>query len=78
MNEKEAVIETEQLPVNSDVFFDTFPFHLVFNSALVITNIGSGLEAIIPHILGQAVDEMFSLNRPMVEFSMENVRPSFF
>ena len=63
----------EDLPINSEMFFDVFPFHIVFNRGMVIKNIGSGLEAIMPHISGQSVDEMFMLTRPMVEFSMENV-----
>ena len=65
--------EVEDLPISSDMFFDVFPFHIVFNRGMVIKNIGSGLEAIMPHVIGQAVDEMFMLTRPMVEFSMENV-----
>ncbi len=59
------------------MFFSVFPFHLVFNRSLTITNIGSGLQSVAPHLLGQPIDEMFVLLRPMVEFSMENVRISF-
>ena len=69
--------EVEDLPISSDMFFDVFPFHIVFNRGMVIRNIGSGLEAIMPHVIGQAVDEMFMLTRPMVEFSLENVSHYF-
>ena len=74
---KEEKEERKDLKFNSDIFFDVFPFHMVFNTQMVITNIGSGLESVIPHILGQAVDEMFTLNRPLVEFSMDNVRDKY-
>ena len=61
------------MPISSDVFFDVFPFHIVFNRGMGIRSIGSGLQAVMPHIIGQAVDEMFTLTRPLVEFSLDNV-----
>ena len=67
----------EDLPISSEMFFDVFPFHMVFSRGMVIRNIGSGLQAVMPHITGQAVDEMFMLTRPMVEFSLENVSKIF-
>lgn len=70
-------VETD-LPISSDMFFDVFPFHIVYTRGMVIRNIGSGLEAIMPHVIGQSVDEMFMLTRPMVEFSLENVSYLFF
>ena len=63
----------DALPISSDIFFDVFPFHIVFDRSMVIKNIGSGLAAVMAHIVGQAIDEMFMLTRPMVEFTMENV-----
>ena len=71
---EKLVRDTENMPVSSDLFFDTFPFHIVFNSGMSIMSIGSGLAAVMPHIVGNSVDEMFSLTRPLIEFTMENVR----
>jgi len=65
--------DTAQLPVSSDLFFDTFPFHIVFSSGMNIMSIGTGLSAVMPYIVGQSVDEMFGLTRPLIEFTMENV-----
>ncbi len=73
---EQADKEEVDLPINSDMFFDVFPFHLVFTRGMIIKNIGSGLSAIMPNILGQTVDEMFMLSRPLVEFTMENVSTS--
>jgi len=72
----DSVIETqatEKLPVSSDLFFDTFPIHIVFRSDMQIVSVGSGIFSVLPHIMGMSVDEMFTLNRPLVEFNMENV-----
>ena len=55
------------------MFFDVFPFHVVFNQGMEIKSIGTGLEAIMPYVLGQCVDEMFTLSRPLIEFTMDNV-----
>ena len=41
---------------------------------MAIASIGSGLAAVLPHLVGMAVDEMFTLTRPLIEFTMENVR----
>ena len=67
----------EQFTINSELFFDVFPFHIVFNKAMVIKSIGQGLNAIMPHILRQAVDEMFNLHRPILDFNFENVSGFF-
>ncbi len=66
--------DSEQaLQIPSETFFGVFPFHIVFNSTMIMKSIGSSLMAIMPHISDQAVDEMFVLTRPLVEFTMENV-----
>lgn len=63
----------ECLHISSDIFFDVFPFHLVFNRTMIIKNIGSGLSAVMPQVQEQAIDEMFTLTRPLVEFTVDNV-----
>ena len=63
------------LQLSSDIFFEVFPFHIVFSRTLLVTNAGSGLLAVMPHITGQSVDEVFTLVRPLVEFSISNVSP---
>ena len=72
-NEKTMVSPGQNLHVSSSVFFDVFPFHIVFNRQMIIRSIGAGLTAVMPHILGQAIDEAFVILRPLVSFSLENV-----
>ena len=67
------VITEASLPVSSEMFFDVFPFNIVFNKSMVVKNIGAGLRAILPDLVGSHLDETFSLTRPLVEFSWENV-----
>ena len=73
-DEEKVPRETEKLPVSADLFFETFPFHIVFRTNMTIASIGSGLGAVLPHLVGMAVDEMFTLTRPLIEFTMDNVR----
>ena len=39
---------------------------------MLIRNVGTGLASVV-NIMGSAIDEVFTLQRPMVEFSLENV-----
>lgn len=61
------------LPVRSDLFFDAFPFHIVFNSDFVIRSAGSSLLAVLPDCVGNNLKEIFKLTKPMVDFSWETV-----
>ena len=65
--------QLDNLDIRSDTFFELFPFHIVFNKHLTIRSIGAGLKAVMPHFEGQAIDEMFILTRPLIEFTLENV-----
>lgn len=61
------------MEIHSDVFFDVFPFHVVFDGAMIISHVGVGLGSVMPGVVGNAVDEMFQLVRPLVEFIWDNV-----
>lgn len=65
--------QVEALPVPSEVFFEVFPFNLVFNRGLKIRNIGDGLKAVMPQIVGVGVADIFYLTRPLVNFTWESV-----
>ena len=60
--------------VNYETLALVFPFHMVFGDDMLIKGVGDGLEAIMPGLTGHPIDEAFHLNRPLVEFSIENVR----
>lgn len=63
----------DDICISSQIFFDMFPFHIVFDKSMIICNVGSGLESVMKGVVGHAVDEMFQLVRPLVEFTLENV-----
>lgn len=65
--------ECNSLALCSEVFFDVFPFHIVYNQSMIINSIGSGLAAIMPECMNQPLDEIFTLTRPLVELNVENV-----
>ncbi|KAK3581513.1 hypothetical protein CHS0354_031857 [Potamilus streckersoni] len=74
---KEETKTSEQicdaLPLKSDVFFELFPFHIVFNKDMVIRHIGCGLQAIMPQILEDRMTDAFMVTRPLVNFTWKNI-----
>lgn len=73
MENEKRIIHTMAMQLRSDFVFDLFPFHIVFDRNLTIKNIGNGLLAVLPSILGRRVNRMFALVRPLVEFKWESV-----
>ncbi|CAH1256862.1 GUCY1B3 [Branchiostoma lanceolatum] len=61
------------LPVRSDVFFEVFPFNVVFGEDMLIRRVGIGLQNIFEKLEGRRIEESFTLNRPLVKFTWENV-----
>ncbi|XP_031549220.1 soluble guanylate cyclase 88E-like [Actinia tenebrosa] len=56
-----------------DVFYEVFPFHIVYDHSMTITSVGSSLDAILPDLVGKKIAQEFSLIRPFLEFSWENI-----
>ncbi|XP_053385203.1 soluble guanylate cyclase 88E-like [Mercenaria mercenaria] len=57
------------LPLNADVFFELFPFHIVFNEQMEVRSVGNGLKAVFPDMVGQIVTDVFTIVLPLVPFS---------
>lgn len=70
---EETTPNADNLLISSDVFFEVFPFHILFDENMFIKNIGSGLMAVLPDLVGMHVDEIFCVTRPLVEFNVDNV-----
>lgn len=60
---------SENLPLSADVFFELFPFHIVFNEQMEIQSAGNGLKAVFPDMVGQNVTTVFTVVLPLVPFS---------
>lgn len=66
------------LPVRSTVFFEVFPFHIVFDRMLLVRSAGSGLISLHGKgLIGQSVDEVYTVVRPLVDFCWEQVQITF-
>ncbi|XP_064635394.1 soluble guanylate cyclase 88E-like isoform X2 [Lineus longissimus] len=63
----------DSLPVPSEVFFEVFPFNIVFNRGMKVRNIGDGVQAVMPNLLGAHITSVFRLTKPLVEFTWESV-----
>jgi guanylate cyclase len=71
-NERKAKIEST-CPVNSEIFFDLFPFHLTFNRKMEIMSVGNGLSQAMKNIEGELVKDYFNLLRPLISFTWDHV-----
>lgn len=61
------------LPIKSEIFFELFPFHVVFRENMEITSIGDGLNQALSHAVGESMKDLFNLVRPLMNFNWENV-----
>nr|pir hypothetical protein T07D1.1 - Caenorhabditis elegans [Caenorhabditis elegans] len=64
----------EKVKITSDIFFDIFPFIIVFNRGMRIRNIGIGLLRVMAGIVGKKINQTFLLMRPFIRFRWEEVR----
>lgn len=65
--------EPDNVHINMDVFYEVFPFHIIYDRSMTITSTGSSLEAVLPGLVGKKIAGEFSLIRPFLEFSWEIV-----
>ena len=63
----------EKLPMKRGIFFDMFPFSVIFRRDMTMYRIGDGLKEVFSDLQGKKVDQEFTLVRPMLEFSWDNV-----
>uniref|UniRef100_A0A8C4GUV9 guanylate cyclase n=1 Tax=Dicentrarchus labrax TaxID=13489 RepID=A0A8C4GUV9_DICLA len=63
----------EKLPMKRGIFFDMFPFSVIFRRDMTMYRIGDGLKEVFSDLQGKKVNEEFTLVRPMLEFSWDNV-----
>ena len=61
---------------DADFFLELFPFHVLYDRRLTIVSVGSGLQAALQDadVIGSPVTDVFTLTRPLMEFSLNNVR----
>ncbi|XP_049522773.1 LOW QUALITY PROTEIN: soluble guanylate cyclase 88E-like [Dermacentor silvarum] len=71
--DEEDMVSRTLLPVKAFVFLEIFPFCVVFNESLTITNIGNSLQAVMPAVVGKRIPEVFDLTKPMVECSWKSI-----
>uniref|UniRef100_A0A1I8GB62 guanylate cyclase n=1 Tax=Macrostomum lignano TaxID=282301 RepID=A0A1I8GB62_9PLAT len=63
----------DHMPVPSEVFFEVFPFNIVFNRGLKVVKCGRATQQAVPGIQGSLMHEVFVLVRPLIEFTWDAV-----
>lgn len=51
------------LTIDSHIFFDLFPFHMVISESLEIVSAGNSLTQLFPNIVGELLRDIFNLIR---------------
>ncbi|KAL3204156.1 hypothetical protein MRX96_011827 [Rhipicephalus microplus] len=69
----DSLIRSRQVGTQAFVFLEIFPFCVVFDENLTITNIGNSLQAVMPAVVGKRIPEVFDLTKPMVECSWKSI-----
>ncbi len=61
------------LPIRSEIFFELFPFHVVFKRNLEIVSIGESLKQTMKHVEHESLTDVFNLVRPLMNCNWQNV-----
>ena len=63
------------LCLNIEMFFDIFPFYIMYDKSLAITGAGNSIKNSLPSgdLVGKKVTELFHVVRPTFEFTWRNV-----
>ncbi|XP_071955828.1 soluble guanylate cyclase 88E-like [Antedon mediterranea] len=59
--------------IRSSILLDLFPFHIVFNSKMMINCTGRVLHSVLPNLIDKPMKEHFILVRPITEFTWETI-----
>ena len=59
------------MPIRAGIFFEMFPFCLLFEKDMIIKNCGATLRNCIPQMVGKKVTEFWELIKPLVDFKYE-------
>merc|ERR1719495_1392107 len=59
------------MPIRAGVFFEMFPFCLLYEKDMVIKNMGAALRFCIPQMIGKKLTEFWELIKPLVDFKYE-------
>merc|ERR550539_1848077 len=59
------------MPIRAGVFFDMFPFCILYEKDMVIKNMGTALRYCIPMSVGKKLGEYWELMKPLIDFKYE-------
>ncbi len=56
------------------MFFDLFPFYIIFNRNLEILSLGESLRQAVKNVIGELIKDVFTMVRPNIPFTWDDVR----
>ncbi len=60
-------------PIKSGIFFDLFPFYIIFNRKLEIISLGESLKQAVRSAVGESLKDVFNITRPFIPFTWDDV-----
>ncbi|VEL35871.1 unnamed protein product [Protopolystoma xenopodis] len=69
-----SIVPWESSYINSDEFFDIFPFHLVINENMQLAHVGRGFLYLDKTLQGLSFNDKFIIARPFIEPTMNLIR----
>ncbi|XP_042201847.1 soluble guanylate cyclase 88E-like [Callorhinchus milii] len=73
MPQQKAAPGYKKLPMKRSIFFEMFPFSVIFRRDMTMYRIGDGLKEVFSDLQGKKVNDEFTLVRPMLEFNWDNM-----
>ncbi len=64
-------------PIKSGIFFDLFPFYIIFNRKLEIISLGESLKQAVRSAVGESLKDVFNITRPFIPFTWDDVSFKF-
>ena len=62
-----------KVPIRGRIFFDLFPFYIIFNRNLEILSLWESLQQAIKSVIGESIKDIFKLVRPTIPFTWDEV-----
>ena len=61
------------VPIKSGIFFDLFPFYIIFNRNMEIVSLGESLKQAVKSAVGELIKDVFNMARPNIPFTWDDV-----
>jgi guanylate cyclase len=62
-----------QYELKTELFFELFPFHIIFDRDMKIASMGEALNSALKRFQGEKLTKAFCLKKPLIDFTWDDV-----